>query len=383
MGAIGIGAFVTAALATGGPSPDDGLQLLGLALLYCGGALLEVPVGKASLNLGYMVLFAVMVNLGPVHAMWLVLAAAVVLALRRKRSIRDSAFNFGQQSLCVLLGLVVFVLLGGQVGAVSLSRAAIPLVAGSLVFDVANAALVAAGFALRGDGTFVLEFAGVYWQQRRFTAMLYHALALTSAVLYAHEGFAAAVLLAVLILSMRSAFVLSHQVEQHRQAALRDGMTEVYNYRFLAEWVRGRGSELVARGIPFCFLFVDIDGLKAINDSLGHVTGDAVIRCVATSLSRVCRKDDPIIRYGGDEFLAILIGTESRGGFRVARRLLQVLTDDVKTDIPFTVSVGVASYPADAESTDELFEVVDGASYRGKERRCHTVYTVKGHSWYA
>ncbi len=373
VGAAGLGAFAAASAAGGAWLPTDPLQWAALTLLYCGGALLEVPVGKVSLNLGYMALFAVMVNLGAVDAMWLVFAAAAVMTLRGRREVRSSLFNFGQQCLCVAVGVGVFQLLGGEIGNFSLLHHALALLFGSITFDVVNVALVAAGLVLAGEGDFATEFFELYWKRRRYTVVLYHALALVCAVLYAHEGLVAAVLLAAVILSMRSAFQLPYQLEQQREAALRDGMTEAYNYRFLTEWMSGEGAALVQQEIPFSFLFIDIDDLKSINDSQGHAAGDAVIRCVVDCLRRVCRRDDRIIRYGGDEFLAVLVGTERRGGLSVAGRLLRVLEEEVGDEIQFTLSIGVAAYPDDAESPSELFDVVDAASYRGKEDPGHSV----------
>ncbi|MBV5310454.1 EAL domain-containing protein, partial [Chromatium okenii] len=121
----------------------------------------------------------------------------------------------------------------------------------------------------------------------------------------------------------------------------------------------------------FAVLFVDLDRFKQINDSLGHVFGDRVLIEVAQRLVDCLRQVDTIARLGGDEFVLLLHEIDALGAEQTARRLLASMTtpfiiDEMKFSLTF--SIGIALYPEDGETLDDLIKNADSAMYHVKER---------------
>ena len=157
-----------------------------------------------------------------------------------------------------------------------------------------------------------------------------------------------------------------------RDAAIRlstvDALTGLYNrsYFFSAlerEIARGDRS-----GRAFCLVMLDLDDLKAVNDRFGHIAGDQVLRSVADIVRGGVRKIDTPARYGGDEFVALLPETDPTGGWVVAEKIRQTVSEQglPGVDPGPTVSVGVVSYPADGRSADALLVSADRAMYASK-----------------
>jgi diguanylate cyclase (GGDEF)-like protein len=127
----------------------------------------------------------------------------------------------------------------------------------------------------------------------------------------------------------------------------------------------------------FVVLAVDLDGFKAVNDTLGHDGGDVVLQQVADRLAKSVRESDTVARQGGDEFTVLLTGMAAETGVEVARklevRLGQVLVYDGKT-VSVGATIGVATFPHDGDDLHTLLRSADRAMYRRK--RDKTVATV-------
>ena len=124
-------------------------------------------------------------------------------------------------------------------------------------------------------------------------------------------------------------------------------------------------------GGQFAVLFVDLDRFKNINDSLGHLFGDRVLVEVAHRIQGCLRQDDTLCRLGGDEFLVLLHKAEPAAAEMVARRLLDVMSEPfLMEELQFSVgcSIGVAMFPGDGVSMDDLIRCADTAMYSVKER---------------
>jgi diguanylate cyclase (GGDEF)-like protein/PAS domain S-box-containing protein len=126
-----------------------------------------------------------------------------------------------------------------------------------------------------------------------------------------------------------------------------------------------RGSQ------PLSLLFMDLDGFKKVNDSLGHETGDRLLSAVAGRLTECVRESDTVARLGGDEFTVILTGTEQHEDVeRVAQSIVNTLALPfymAPKPILISVSIGIASYPQGASTPDALLEAADRAMYRAKK----------------
>ena len=120
----------------------------------------------------------------------------------------------------------------------------------------------------------------------------------------------------------------------------------------------------------FAVLFLDLDGFKHVNDSLGHHVGDALLQEVGTRLRSAVRGNDVIGRTGGDEFVVLAegVGADSVGG--VARKLLDAVSRPYQVEgreVSLTGSIGVSFFPSDGDNVDELLRNADSAMYRAKD----------------
>ncbi|MEJ2033755.1 MAG: diguanylate cyclase, partial [Deltaproteobacteria bacterium] len=162
------------------------------------------------------------------------------------------------------------------------------------------------------------------------------------------------------------------QAEIEIQAlAYYDTLTGLPNRTFLQDRL---GRTLIGRpgSRPFAVMFLDLDRFKDINDTLGHVFGDGMLKEVAARLIGCVRKNDTVLRLGGDEFVVVLPGVnKERDIANVARKILNVLGEPILIDeheIFTTGSIGIALYPADGKDMDTLLKHADTAMYRAKDQ---------------
>ncbi|CAN5919813.1 hypothetical protein BH11PSE8_BH11PSE8_44190 [soil metagenome] len=131
-------------------------------------------------------------------------------------------------------------------------------------------------------------------------------------------------------------------------------------------------------GQPVAVLFIDLDRFKTINDSLGHQTGDALLKLVADRLRLSIRDADTVSRFGGDEFVVLLNGvTGSSEALQIAQRLMASLRAPYfveKMELNVSSSVGIAMFPDDAGDMDELMRHADAAMYEAKANGRDNVY---------
>ena len=156
-----------------------------------------------------------------------------------------------------------------------------------------------------------------------------------------------------------------------RQLVVTDALTGTRNRRFFNE-VIGRELQRHRRyQTPLSIVFIDIDRFKAINDTLGHDTGDRVLRDVATFLLKNIREADYVFRWGGDEFVVLMSCGEDEARHR-ARALQQAFEQSPYVlDLPkgVALSIGCVEVPADAEDIMELVQAADERMYADKKRR--------------
>jgi diguanylate cyclase (GGDEF)-like protein/PAS domain S-box-containing protein len=158
--------------------------------------------------------------------------------------------------------------------------------------------------------------------------------------------------------------------EELREQATHDGLTGLYNRHFLDESF-GRELLLATRGgHPISVIMGDLDHFKAVNDRHGHLVGDAVLRVFGTLLTNNARASDIVCRYGGEEFLLILPGMTAEGAVQRAEQLRQTMAATPVSNgvsaITVTASFGVATFPTDGRTTDELIAAADKALYSAK-----------------
>jgi len=149
-----------------------------------------------------------------------------------------------------------------------------------------------------------------------------------------------------------------------------DALTGLFNRGQLFPTLEQEVQRTRRSGRGFCVLMIDLDGLKAINDSMGHLRGDEVLRSVGRVITGSIRGVDSAYRYGGDEFLILLPETEFIGAYVVAEKIregVEEIADSLGTDAGSTsVSVGLVSHPEDGSSSEELMIAADRAMYQAK-----------------
>jgi diguanylate cyclase (GGDEF)-like protein/PAS domain S-box-containing protein len=156
------------------------------------------------------------------------------------------------------------------------------------------------------------------------------------------------------------------KLEDHlRQQAAKDSLTGLANYRHLVETVDTeiKRSERTKR--EFALLFLDLDGLKQINDRFGHLVGSQALCRLADVLCICSREMDTPARFGGDEFALVLPETGQVPAGLVARRICDGLANDGR-EPRLSVSIGVATYPKDGGNVDSLLGAADAALYAMK-----------------
>jgi diguanylate cyclase (GGDEF)-like protein len=152
---------------------------------------------------------------------------------------------------------------------------------------------------------------------------------------------------------------------QLRELVVTDPMTGLPNYRRLVEVLGAEIARSNRNDNPFSVVFFDMDGLKTINDELGHLIGSRAVCRFAETLRASCRTSDTAARYGGDEFVVILPDTDDEGARVVIQRVAERLAED--PDRPtLSVSAGVAVYPRDGGTPTTLLSAADRALYSVK-----------------
>lgn len=166
--------------------------------------------------------------------------------------------------------------------------------------------------------------------------------------------------------------VLLHQEAQ--RLSITDGLTGVWNRRYLSLILTKEIDRAQRFDRPLSVLMVDIDHFKRVNDDHGHLRGDEVLVELTRRMMRTLRGNiDTLARYGGEEFVIVLPETPREGARVVANKVRRAVrgrpfTSDSGPDVRLTVSIGVASFPADGQTADELLQAADGAMYRAKGR---------------
>jgi diguanylate cyclase (GGDEF)-like protein len=152
--------------------------------------------------------------------------------------------------------------------------------------------------------------------------------------------------------------------ERARELALRDQLTGLHNRRFFDESLTDALARSRRAGSSLALLVIDLDGLKQINDSGGHVAGDAALRSAAEALRRCVRAGDLPCRLSGDEFAVILPGADAAAAMLVAERAQRTLHElsDGRHSFSGGVTVDVADHPP-----QELYRRADDAAYRAKQ----------------
>ncbi len=151
-----------------------------------------------------------------------------------------------------------------------------------------------------------------------------------------------------------------------------DSLTKLWNHGHFQNILTEAFIEAKTKKLPLSLLVFDVDDFKAYNDNYGHQAGDRALETISGISKTVIRRMDNLARYGGEEFVAILPGTTKPEAMKLAERLRETIERDTTAALSngmpkkVTVSIGVASFPEDADDKDKLIFCADGALYEAK-----------------
>lgn len=152
----------------------------------------------------------------------------------------------------------------------------------------------------------------------------------------------------------------------HRDEAILDPLTGLLNRHALMPRFIELSHQARLTNQPVCMVLCDVDGFKAINDEYGHDRGDAVLRDVAYELRKRLRSFELVYRLGGEEFLIVLPGLNSKAGMEVAERLREAVAQTRPQGIHITISAGLSAGSGEEVEYDTLFRAADAALYDAK-----------------
>lgn len=178
---------------------------------------------------------------------------------------------------------------------------------------------------------------------------------------------------------------LTRQYEQASRDAFHDALTGVFTYRVLDERLAEELSRASRTGTSLALLFVDLDKFKPVNDTYGHGVGNQILRGVADVLQEATRSTDIVCRYGGDEFVVILVNPDREGADRIAEQMREGVAA-LRVPVPggdagVTLSIGVAYHSGitrTSMSSEELMAEADAALYVAKAQGGDTVHPTVG-----
>lgn len=177
----------------------------------------------------------------------------------------------------------------------------------------------------------------------------------------------------------RLSLINSERTAQAQSLIYIDDLTKLYNSRYLNVVLDREMKRSERYRNFFSVLFMDVDFFKRVNDAHGHLVGSRVLVEVGSLLRSCVRETDTVVRYGGDEFVVLLVETNAEEAKLVAERMRLMVESgrfvtDLGLDIRLTISVGIAAFPEHAGNKQHLLNLADQAMYRGKESSRNVVY---------
>lgn len=166
--------------------------------------------------------------------------------------------------------------------------------------------------------------------------------------------------------------IIKQSQEKLDYLAHHDALTGLPNRLLLVDRLRLAVQRVKRRGEKLAVLFLDLDGFKNINDTLGHSAGDRFLKQIAARLQAQMRGEDTVARLGGDEFMVLLeVGSQLKDVGSVAKKILAALAQPIDIEqrpLVVTTSIGISLYPDDGTTAETLIRNADTAMYRAKER---------------
>ena len=171
---------------------------------------------------------------------------------------------------------------------------------------------------------------------------------------------------------------ITQESESALHAAFHDALTGLPNRALFDNRLEHGLAQAKRHGFTLAVMFIDLDGFKAINDKHGHSIGDAVLQSVADRLQENTRVDDTVSRYGGDEFLYLLMSIDDdKHVLQIAEKIAEAIQQPCTLsvgDVVVKSSIGISIFPKDGSSAADLIESADKAMYQAKRAKVDYVF---------
>jgi diguanylate cyclase (GGDEF)-like protein len=166
------------------------------------------------------------------------------------------------------------------------------------------------------------------------------------------------------------------------EIATHDALTELFNRRECYARLKEEIKRSTRYGHIFSVMIIDLDFFKDVNDTYGHVVGDKVLKLIADMISKEVRPVDQVARYGGDEFILVLPETPMSSAVTLAERIRSVIAETViplayGDSTSLTVSIGIACFPTDGQSVNDLISAADNMLYAAKGTGRNLVFSTR------
>jgi diguanylate cyclase (GGDEF)-like protein len=364
-------AVLAASLIALAVNPPSATSIAGLLALFAAAALAEanpvpierLPSGQLSLAAVFYVGTAVL--FGPAEAVVLAVAVRLTVDLLQHRAKVRLVFNTGAYALSAAAAGAA----ASFVGSETVGQLVFEVFLAAAVYYVVNIVLITAAIARwEGERVFRLLPMGAYGTAVPFSIMASGTL--TLAVLWERSPLLSLALVGPLLavaLYQRSA----HRALVATRLALTDALTGLGNQRHFYDRLQQELDAADAAGKPLSLCLLDVDGMKLVNDTLGHPVGDRLLELVAACL----RRGGEAFRVGGDEFAVLLPGRSEDEALTVANALVgRITVVEVVPGRPTRISAGLAVFPESCGQRTELYRAADSALYASKregESRVH------------
>jgi diguanylate cyclase (GGDEF)-like protein len=325
--------------------------------------------GSTVLSLGETVAFAALWYHGVPLAMVSLAIPILTRIVTQERAVLDSAFNAAQSGISLYLASLVMNLSHpwqhdpkGEVLGVLLMI---------VCYDLVNTILVSTARAMYSGRRLDSYFVKIAYSDRKNSLVAWYMVNMTTTLLSLHLGNVGTIFVFAGMLTLWSQMKSEQERQTSTMEARTDPLTGLGNLRYLEDWLNLDFPRIAKRKMTCSVMFVDVDCLKNVNDSMGHDAGDAVLINLASVLRSVVRADDKIVRYGGDEFLIILKRTTLKDATAIGQRVIDALRK-VETHyegqmVRFGVSIGISSFPKHTTLGRDLIRMADKAMYLAKK----------------